>query len=54
MQITNVNERNVAIDAERVQDRRLGIFGVKPVNFVEGCLDGKGAMTIDGRSSTKV
>ena len=34
MQVTDVDERNVTVKAERPQDRSLRIFGVKPVDFV--------------------
>jgi hypothetical protein len=54
VQIADVNERDVAIETERSQDRRLRVLGIESVNLVERSLDGKCTMPIDGRGAAKI
>ena len=54
VQIADVDERDVAIEAERSQDRRLRILGIEPIDLVERRLDGKCAMQIDRCSSAEI
>src|SRR6516162_4500940 len=54
MQVTDVDERNVMIEAKCPEDRFLGIFGIKPIDFVQRGLYGKGAMVIDRCASDKI
>src|SRR6202161_3335789 len=54
VQIADVDERDVAIKAERLQDRRLWILGIEPIDLMKRSLDCKGAMPIDRRRSAKI
>jgi hypothetical protein len=54
VQVADVDERDVAIKAERLQDRRLWILRIEPIDFMQRSLDCKGAMPIDRRRSTKI
>src|ERR1700682_855946 len=53
MQVADIDERNIAIDAQRAQDRRLGIAGVETVDLVQRRLDRKRAVMIDRRGPAK-
>src|ERR1700723_3747472 len=54
VQIADVDERDVAIKAEGLQDRRLWILGIEPIDLMKRSLDCKGAMPIDRRRSAKI
>ena len=54
VQVADVDERDVAIKAERLQDRRLWILGIEPIDLMQRGLDCKGAMPIDRRRSAKI
>src|SRR6516225_3615877 len=54
MQVTDIDERNVTIEAERPQDRSFGILSIKPVDFVQRSLNGQRAVTIDRRGSAEM
>jgi hypothetical protein len=41
VQIADVNERDVAIEAKRSQDRHLRVLAIESVDLVERRLDGK-------------
>ena len=54
VQVAHVDERDVAIETERSQDRRFRILGIESVDLVERSLDGKCTMLIDGRSAAEI
>jgi hypothetical protein len=54
MQVSDVDERNVTIEAQYTEDGQLRIFSIKPVDLMQRCLNGKRAMTIDCRGSAKL
>ena len=54
MQVTDIDERNVTIKAERPQDRPFGILGIKPIDFVQRSFDSQRAVTIDGRGPAEM
>ena len=54
VQVADVDERDVTIKAERLQDRRLWIIRIEPIDLMQRSLDCKGAMPIDRRRSAKI
>jgi hypothetical protein len=53
VQVADVDERDVAIDAERAQDRCLGIVAVQTVDLVQRRFDAERAVPIDRRRSAE-
>ena len=54
VQVADIDELDIAIDAERAQDRSLGIAGVETVDLVQRRFDGKCAVVVDRGGAAKI
>ena len=54
VQISDIDECDVTAKTERLQNRRLRILSVEPVDLMERSLDGESAMSIDSRSAAEI